>query len=61
MEKRTRGGGRRNTQMMVLEDVIYLMYILVYQSLLNIGSGKMEVSILVTYVRLVHFQGSYEK
>ena len=35
--------------------------ILVYQSLFNIGSGKMELSIFVTYVGLVHFQGSNEK
>ena len=34
------------------------MSILVYQSLFNIGSGKMELSISVTYVGLVHFQGS---
>ena len=34
---------------------------LVNQSLFNIGSGKMELSIFMTYVGLVHFQGSYEK
>ena len=32
--------------------------ILVNQSLFNIGSGKMDISTFVTYVGLVHFQGS---
>ena len=29
-------------------------------SVTNIGSGKVSISILVSYVRLMHFQGSYE-